>query len=40
MLMGRSTPMHYYRLWTHRLESSFVEKDQGFLVEAKLTMSQ
>lgn len=40
LVMGRSMPMHCCRLGTNRLESSFVEKDHGVLVDTKLTMSQ
>lgn len=27
--MGRTKPMHQYRLWTNKLESSLAEKDLG-----------
>lgn len=40
LLIGKSIPLHCYRLGTNRLESGFAEKDQGVLAETKLPMSQ
>jgi len=38
--LGRNSLMHQYRLGVDLLESSSVEKDLGFLVYNRLTMSQ
>lgn len=36
----RVNPMHQDKLGTEQLETSFVEKDLGVLVDTKLTMGQ
>jgi len=38
--LGRNNPMHHSRLGADLLESRFVERDLGILVEDKLTISQ
>ncbi|PKU46693.1 hypothetical protein llap_3010 [Limosa lapponica baueri] len=38
--LGRNNPMHQYRLGADLLESTSVEKDRGFLVDNRKTMSQ
>jgi len=38
--LGRSNPMHQYRLGADLLESSCVERDPSVLVDDRLTMSQ
>lgn len=38
--LGRNNPLHQHMLEDDRLENNLVEKDLGFLVNAKLNMRQ